>query len=663
MPRWLIALWRRWSEAQPFESPALSEWPVALRRARLVGFAMLGVQLIGLGWWSYVLASRYALTTDFRLYENAAYLITHGHMGSTWSFFQNHADFIFVPIAFVQDLWPHPVALIWSQDLATVGAEAIALAWMCEIAAQRSLRDRTTVIPVLLIALGVVLLVANPWVAWASSFDYHAEAVSTFFLVATLYDLHHGRRRAWLWVACCLLSGDIGATYAVAAGASAILAGRRLYKRGVAVTALALAWLIAIDLLHLNHGTNGHAYGLLVFGNSRSSPYAISALTVVTATLEHPARAFRILWLNHVNAWANLSPTGVLGLLWLPVLVPLMLILGEGQLASKAIFAEPGFQNLAIASLGAVGTVAMCSAIAGSRFGRHRLLLPILVTVLAANAVVWAAVWLPQVSTNWLRVTPAAAATLKSIEAKVGPRDEVVVSQGISGDFSYRPVAYSVARASATVPVTAAKVWIILAPNQGIETAPVAGVYADIAALTANPSMRLVTAANGIWAFEWSPPRGEHQLTIAPEERTRALAWPLAGPAGATVTDGPASDWHLAGNGKRGYVLDHAYWREPPGVYQVSVSLSVASTANVEVWNSTTSQLLSRQSVPGTNGRAISTTTVDLETNTPERLFSGWGIWRRGIEEPIGDQLEVRVWSPGGNDEVDVYSLSLHKGR
>ena len=62
MPRWLIALWRRWSEAQPFESPALSEWPVALRRARLVGFAMLGVQLIGLGWWSYVLASRYALT-------------------------------------------------------------------------------------------------------------------------------------------------------------------------------------------------------------------------------------------------------------------------------------------------------------------------------------------------------------------------------------------------------------------------------------------------------------------------------------------------------------------------------------------------------------------------------------------------------------------------
>ena len=156
-------------------------------------------------------------------------------MGSTWSFFQNHADFIFVPIAFVQDLWPHPVALIWSQDLATVGAEAIALAWMCEIAAQRSLRDRTTVIPVLLIALGVVLLVANPWVAWASSFDYHAEAVSTFFLVATLHDLHHGRRRAWLWVACCLLSGDIGATYAVAAGASAILAGRRLYKRGVAV--------------------------------------------------------------------------------------------------------------------------------------------------------------------------------------------------------------------------------------------------------------------------------------------------------------------------------------------------------------------------------------------------------------------------------------------
>jgi hypothetical protein len=634
---------------------------VGLRRARLIGFAVLGVQLVGLGWWSYVLASRYALTTDFRLYENTAYLVTHGYLGSTWSFLQNHADFIFLPTALVQDLWPHPVALSWTQDLATIGAEAIALAWICEIAAQRAQRDRTTITPILLVALGVVLLVANPWVVWASSFDYHVEAVSTFFLLATMHDLHCGRRRVWIWVVCCLLSGDIGASYMVAAGVSGVLAGRRWLRQGAAITALGLAWLIVVGVLHLNHGTNGHAYGSLVFGNSSTTPYAISALTVLTAVLKHPLRAMRILWSNHVDAWANLSAPGVLGLFWLPVLPPLLLILGEGQLASKIIFAAPGFQNLAIASLTAVGTVAMCAAIAGSRLARNRWFVPVLVTMLAANAVVWAVVWFPQVGATWLRVAPAAARTLKSIESKIGPKDEVVVSQGISGGLAYRPAEYSMSTAIATVPVKAAKVWIILAPSQGIEPAPAVGVYADIAALTTQPHVRFVTAANGIWAYEWSAPRGARALTITPKQQSSVPAWPLAGKAGETVADGPASDWHVASTEQSGYVVDHAYWRETPGVYRASISLSVSSTANVEMWDDTTSRLLSRQSVPGSNGKVTVSTTVDLTQNTPQYLFSGWGIWRQGVTEPTGDQLEVRVWSPGGDDEVDVYSVSLQK--
>ena len=300
------------------------------------------------------------------------------------------------------------MALTWAQDLATVGAEAIALAWICEIAARRAKRDHTTITPILLVALGVVLLVANPWVAWASSFDYHAEAVSTLFLLATMHDLHRGRRRVWLWVACCLLSGDIGATYMVAAGVSGVLAGRRWLRRGAAITVLGLAWLIMVGLLHLNHGTNGHAYGPLVFANTTSNGYAVSALTVLTAALKHPVRAMRILWSNHLAAWANLSPTGLLGLFWLPVLPPLLLILGEGQLASES-FAAPGFQNLAIVTLAAVGTVGMCSAIAGSRFGRKRWVLPALITVLSANAVVWSVVWLPRIGATWLQVTPSAA--------------------------------------------------------------------------------------------------------------------------------------------------------------------------------------------------------------------------------------------------------------
>ena len=198
--------------------------------------------------------------------------------------------------------------------------------------------------------------------------------------------------------------------------------------------------------------------------------------------------------------WANISPTGMLGVFWLPVMPALLLVLGESQLASQ-IFAEPGFQNLAIASLAAVGTVAVLSAIASSRYARKAWLLPALSAVVVANAVVWGAVWLPQLGATWLHITPAAARTLARIESQIGSTDEVVASQGISGGLSYHPAAYSLFSATETIPVKAAKIWIILAPEQGIETAQTGEVYGDIGVLTTMPGARLVAAANGIWAF------------------------------------------------------------------------------------------------------------------------------------------------------------------
>ena len=67
--------------------------------------------------------------------------------------------------------------------------------------------------------------------------------------------------------------------------------------------------------------------------------------------------------------------------------------------------------------------------------------------------------------------------------------------------------------------------------------------------------------------------------------------------------------------------------------------------------------------MPGTNGTTTIQTTFELPSAPPEHIFSGWGPWRTAVAEPTGDQLEVRVWSPGGNDEVDVYNVSLQKVR
>jgi hypothetical protein len=270
-------------------------------------------------------------------------------------------------------------------------------------------------------------------------------------------------------------------------------------------------------------------------------------------------------------------------------------------------------------------------------------------------------IWIPHAPGRWLTVSPGAAAVLHNVQAKIGPNDEVIASQGILGAFADRKSAYYLLDATMTVPVRTHKVWVIFAPTQGIELASVAGTYADIAAFGETPGANLVAAANGIWAFEWNVPPGTTALRLKPPRNPKIPAWAVPGSAGATVQDGPQRDWHMASTRRSGYVVDHAYWRETPGVYRASVTLAVSSIANVEVWNTTTSTMLTRQSVPGTNGRTTVQTTFELPSTSPEHLFSGWGLWRTDLVEPIGDQLEVRVWSPGGEDEVDVYSVSLQK--
>jgi hypothetical protein len=127
------------------------QWSLALRRARTIGFVLLGIQFFGFCWWSSVLTHHFALTWDFAAYEQAASLIGHGHL-DPWStvlstsFVRNDYEFVIWLIAPLQRLWPHPMTLKVLQDLATVDAEAIALDWMCDIAAVpqtlAKLRDR-----------------------------------------------------------------------------------------------------------------------------------------------------------------------------------------------------------------------------------------------------------------------------------------------------------------------------------------------------------------------------------------------------------------------------------------------------------------------------------------------------------------------------------------
>ena len=95
--------------------------PDVLRRVRRAGDLAVGIQLLGFVVWSQLLWRRFALTVDFAEYENAWFLIAHGHLDpmnsvGNGAFWQNHAEFIMWPLAGLYWVWPHQVTLLWIQD-------------------------------------------------------------------------------------------------------------------------------------------------------------------------------------------------------------------------------------------------------------------------------------------------------------------------------------------------------------------------------------------------------------------------------------------------------------------------------------------------------------------------------------------------------------------
>jgi Predicted membrane protein (DUF2079) len=661
---------QRWNDQELTDAPARDTWPLALRRARTIGFVALGIELVVLIWWGAVLTHRFSNTWDFSVYYQAAHLISVGHfspysteMGET--FMRNAFELFVYPLAAVLKVFPHAGTLKVIQAFVLVAAQAVALTWIAEIAATASLRRNETRIPVALIGLGTLLLIANPWYIWAGSFDIHPEVFMALFLVAAARDLLRGSRWAWLWAALALASSAVGATCVLGLGVSVALSGRCWWRRGAGIALMALIWLGFLAAVHDNGSTSVYAYlinGHAVHNHGNfSGQQSYSAVTVITAVIKHPLRVISILWSNHTNIWALLAATGLIGFFWPPVILPVAIVILEGGLLEAGTnFSVPGDQNIELAPLVAVGTVAVLAWLYGSRVGHRRFVMPAVLTLLAVNAVIWGATWFPQVSARWLRVSPAAAAQLRKVAAKIGPNDEVISSQGIVGNFADRRWVYSDLGGPLVYSLNTRTVWIVLTPSQGIEGVPVQATYAEIAQIAALPGIHRVSAKAGVWAFEWHPPAGTTKLRLHRAQTVRP--WAITGVAGKAVLKGKQATWYAESTAKRGYTLDKAYWRKGVGRYRATVSLSVAGTANVEVWDTSRNRLLARTVLQRTGGVKTVQMLVQLRSAPGEKVYDGWGIWRiLNAPPPPGDNLEIRVWSPGGVGKVKVYTARIVK--
>ena len=623
---------------------------------RRIGYGVLGLELAGFLVWSAMMYSHFAVTPDFLVYYQPWFQIAHGHLDprislSGFPFWRNHFELFIWPTALLYWLWPHGVTLLWLQDICVLTAEAVAFTWLCEIAACRGQGKG----PAWLAGAGLVLLAANPWVWWALSWDFHGESVASLLAVLLGWDLVHRRRRAWAWVALLLTCGDVAGTYLFGVGLGAMLTNPRWRWRGALIAGLGLCLTLLITLCHANEGSafGLQAYDYLIPG-TRTGPLSIGALA--TGILTHPGNVVTTLWGKRLDIMADLAPGGLVGIGSPAVLPILLVVLLANALFPSLLFTEPTYQSLPIYVILPIGTIGLLAWL----MRRHRRTALVLAGVLAAQALGWSAVWSPRTPSQWLRVPNPTAATLAELAAHIPASDEIIVSQGVAGKFGNHPDVHPIFTAGPQ-PLKGGETWFIIAPLAGLESQTTESAMAFLGELAGPLHARLVTHANGVWAFRWRPPPGMNVIHV-PGESMPLPAWAAPrtpGEASRQVLTGPPGTWHMSATGGVGYVADGLAWLEPPGRYRAVIRLSSSRPVNVEIWNDTGDVLLRRQTVPVATGVQKVVVSVSATTIYSSQTFRGWGPFRADfIPPPPGNRLEIRVWSPGGGS-VNVYGAVL----
>ncbi len=653
------------------------------RFARAVRWAWvaLAVQFLAMVLWSSLLYGRWGNTWDFALRYQGLWGIAHGNLDPYLTvahhyFWQDHFELINWPLAPISRVWPGPLWLTWIQDAMVVGGEAGAMLVVADAVKRPSWPARLP--GWMAVALVVVLLVANPWIYGSISFDVHYQSVGAacFAMLAFREMIRGSMRLLILWVVLCLACGDIAGTYLAAVGLGGVLAGHEYRRRGALLLGLGVGWFVAVTAIGGGQGSSlsGH-YGYLVTGSAAKVTRQFAPTVVAKGALLHPGAILQHLWQARDDIWAYSVSSGGLGL-FTPFSVLAVLILfqsGAGQ--------GPSLWSIAYENFGAVLFIAPLSVLAlawltrqldhgwlaahlprgGMGWLRSKKLPRVIVVCLAVNAVVWGAVWIPQIPNQWLRTSTAAAATLNQVESMIPVNAEVVASQGVLGRLCGRVWCYAISASGEQIyPVHTAEVYFVITPYQGIETTNVQTQLGIIGQLGGPLHAQLLLARNGVWLFKYQRPPTTTRLAV-PASPTEP-AWAAQSATGTPILSGPTSDWAMTlTKPEPGYVLYGADWTVRPGDYQTTVTMASNITTDVEVWNSTTGTLLSRRTVPPTNGHVAIQSVVQVShLGGGQHLFSGWGpfTFEPGNASGQPDRVEIRLWTKGSG-EVSVYSVEL----
>ena len=648
---------------------------ISVRRVRIAGLVVLGIQFFGLAVWSQILCSHFAVGTDFTGYGQAWFLMAHGHLDpyvSSWSekFLSDHAAFIMIPLSVFWWVWPHAVTLLWLQCVAIVVGEGVAFVWMCEVADTLSSRrspsarhqagTRAVMVQqlwswidpaALLAVLGLVLLVADPWIYWTASFDVHFEVPAATFALLTAHDLAHLRTRAWLWAALTALSGDLGITYLFGVGISAVLAGQAWRKKGIILLVAPVAAFGLVDTLGLTTGSS--VIGKYLTGRPQTGSSNLGGWSKLGHDMVAHPRAYVSRLRNHlINVYGTIAPAGAIGLFcaW-GFGVPLV-VLVENAFANRVDFSDTAFQNYPVYLFVAVGTVMVLAGLV-LRWPRTSALLA---SVILLSTVGWAVTWGSKTASTWLRVSHPAAVVLNRTLARLPPGAEVLASHSVIGPFAERANLYEFN--SETEPLVTRSVWFIVAPSQGINTESVQSDLARLSWLAGPLGAKLVDHGGGVWVFKLATPPGATTADFLDGCPT-IPAWAEPGAAGRSDVRGDSAGWTAVANGAQGYVVAGDYWRLGVGSYEAAVALRSAGPVSVEVWDADRSQLVARRQLPSTDGSTLVTLPFEAPKEVPPAGSEGFGPFRMTFPPPPAhDQLEVRVYTPG-HSAIAVSSVTV----
>jgi hypothetical protein len=641
----------------------------SLGRLRRIALAVFALQLLAMLVWSHVLWSRFALTDDYAQYWQAWWKVSQGHLNpydsvALHSFWKDHAVVLMWPIALVTHWGLGGYTPMAVQDILIVSAELVAFSWLLELLRER---DLGLVTPNWAVgAVSVLLLVANPWIYWAASFDVHFDVVLPApFVVLALRALYYRRyHQLALWTVLILLCGDVAATFTAAVGITGLLAsvwpGQRRVVASAAVLIAGLAGYLVISHLGGNSGSSAIvqtiAHGHVTTSAGAPAPTNASESLQI---LLHPWRVAFAPFHNLRNVWALLTPAGLLGLLSVWSL-PLAAVVAVENTAAGSFFSAVTFQYLVTWAPLVVGGVFTTRLLSHRRWGR--ILATGLIAVSVLNSVGWVAVWLPTTNHTWIQVDSGAAKILSEAQQMIPPDAEVIASQGVIGRFSDRNVVFAFpGNRNEDYPVERHEIYFIVAPFQGLEIVPVNETLDLLGNLAGPVGAKLVLHGHGIWVFKWDAPESAHTIDASAGYDEQAVpVWATRSAIGAPTFNGPSSDWTMSTTSRAGgYLLYGAYFQRTPGDYVLRVKMSSSGTANVEAWDDYANVLLGRRVVPETNRTVTVDVPVHIGESYPPPLFRGHFLFKRNPQPPLGGQpIEARIYLPPATTGV-IYSVAL----